>query len=104
MGHLSLTSLPLASAGVRRDQTLQPNTNPAIANFSQPENLSMLGVFSKGRPMLEGSCDCGAVRYTVDGALNEVTECNCGICRRSGGLWAYYSPTKVTMTGPTDIY
>jgi hypothetical protein len=58
----------------------------------------------KGRPMLEGSCDCGAVRYAVDGALDEVTECNCGICRRSGGLWAYYSPTKVTMTGPTDIY
>ena len=51
--------------------------------------------------MLEGSCDCGAVRYAVDGALDEVTECNCGICRRSGGLWAYYSPTKVTMTEPT---
>src|SRR5690349_943702 len=27
-------------AGIRRDQTLQPNTSPAIANFSQPENLS----------------------------------------------------------------
>jgi len=54
--------------------------------------------------MLEGSCDCGAVRYSVDGTLDEVTECNCGICRRSGGLWAYYSPKKVTMTGPTDIY
>ena len=54
--------------------------------------------------MLEGSCDCGAVRYAVDGTLDEVTQCNCGICRRSGGLWAYYSPKKVTMTGPTDIY
>jgi hypothetical protein len=54
--------------------------------------------------MLEGSCDCGAVRYTVDSTLDEVTECNCGICRRSGGLWAYYSPKNVTMTGPTDIY
>jgi len=54
--------------------------------------------------MLEGSCDCGAVRYTVDGTLDELTQCNCGICRRSGGLWAYYSPKKVTMTGPTDIY
>ncbi|HEX3664229.1 MAG TPA: GFA family protein [Rhizomicrobium sp.] len=54
--------------------------------------------------MLEGSCDCGAVRYTVDGTLDEVTECNCGICRRTGGLWAYYSPRVVTMSGPTDIY
>ena len=54
--------------------------------------------------MLEGSCDCGAVHYQVDGTLDEVTQCNCGICRRSGGLWAYYSPKLVTMTGPTDIY
>ena len=54
--------------------------------------------------MLDGSCDCGAVRYTVDGTLERVTECNCGICRRTAGLWAYYSPRVVTMTGPTDIY
>jgi hypothetical protein len=54
--------------------------------------------------MLEGSCDCGAVRYTVDGTLAEVTDCNCGICRRTAGLWAYYSPRVVMMTGPTDIY
>ena len=54
--------------------------------------------------MLEGSCDCGAVRYAVDGTLDEVTSCNCGICRRLGGLWAYYSPKRVTMTGPTEIY
>lgn len=26
--------------------------------------------------MLEGSCDCGAVRYAADGALDEVTDCN----------------------------
>ena len=35
--------------------------------------------------MLEGSCDCGAVRYTVDGTLDQVTECNCGICPAHGG-------------------
>ena len=51
--------------------------------------------------MLDGSCDCGAVRYTVDGTLERVTECNCGICRRTAGLWAYYSP-RVSDDDGTD--
>jgi hypothetical protein len=54
--------------------------------------------------MLEGSCDCGAVHYTVDAALEEVTDCNCGICRRYGTLWSYYSPRVVTINGETNIY
>lgn len=54
--------------------------------------------------MLEGSCDCGAVRYQVDAALEEVTDCNCGICRRYGVLWTYHSPRVVTISGETEIY
>lgn len=54
--------------------------------------------------MLEGSCDCGAVRFTVDRPLEEITDCNCGICRRYGALWAYFSPKVVTMSGVTEPY
>jgi hypothetical protein len=55
---------------------------------------------------LEGSCHCGAVKFEVDGALAEVTDCNCSICRRYGALWAYFSPKQVRFTaaGATDIY
>ena len=54
--------------------------------------------------MLEGSCDCGAVRFTVDAPLSEVTDCNCGICRRYAAAWAYYSLKVFRMTGATDIH
>jgi hypothetical protein len=54
--------------------------------------------------MIEGSCHCGAVRYTAASAPETVTECNCSICRRLGVLWAYYSPRDVRVEGPTAIY
>ena len=56
--------------------------------------------------MVEASCHCGAVRFEIDAAPIEVTDCNCSICRRYGVLWAYYSPTQVYRTAPgaTDIY
>lgn len=54
--------------------------------------------------MLEGQCDCGAVRFTVDAPLVEVTDCNCGYCRRVAALWAYFSPRVVAVTGAVDVY
>jgi hypothetical protein len=57
--------------------------------------------------MVEASCHCGAVRVQVPHAPEEVKECNCSICRRSGALLAYYSPAQVQVTpasGATDIY
>ena len=37
----------------------------------------------------QGSCHCGAVHWTFTGEINDATICNCTICRRYGGLWAY---------------
>ena len=57
--------------------------------------------------MVEGTCHCGAVRFEVDEAPSEVTDCNCSICRRYAVRWAYYSPRHVRITpseGATDIY
>ena len=39
--------------------------------------------------MIEGSCHCGAVRWTFEGAPESATACNCTACRRYGTLWAY---------------
>jgi hypothetical protein len=33
-----------------------------------------------------GSCHCGAIAFEVDGAIDEVYDCNCSMCRRRGGL------------------
>lgn len=50
---------------------------------------------------VEASCHCGAVRLLLDTAPATVTECNCSLCRRYGVLWAYYSPSQVTLISPT---
>lgn len=43
---------------------------------------------------MRGSCHCGAVTLEVARPPAEVTECNCSLCRRLGGLFAYYPPEE----------
>ncbi len=39
--------------------------------------------------MLEGSCLCGAIRFTAQGASRDPAACHCGQCRKqSGHYWA----------------
>jgi hypothetical protein len=56
--------------------------------------------------MVYASCQCGAVELEIAVPPQEVTDCNCSICRRYGVLWAYYSPTQVRFAkdGATDFY
>lgn len=54
--------------------------------------------------MIEASCHCGAVLIQVERAPEQLTSCNCSICRRLGGLWSYYSPTEVRVAGTTATY
>ena len=48
---------------------------------------------------LRGSCHCGAVRITLPSAPDKATDCNCSICRRLAGLWAYYEFGTVLVEG-----
>jgi hypothetical protein len=55
--------------------------------------------------MLEGSCDCGKVRWTFTGAPESVTACNCTLCRRYGALWLYgHENEEIYVSGTTRIY
>jgi len=54
--------------------------------------------------MIEATCHCGAVRLEIETPPETVTDCNCSICRRTGGLWAYYHPAEVSVSGATDTY
>jgi len=55
--------------------------------------------------MIEASCHCGSVRLEVDDTPETVTDCNCSLCRRLGGLWAYYHPDQVRrVAGETVAY
>jgi hypothetical protein len=51
---------------------------------------------------LHGSCHCGAVRLALPVAPEEATSCNCSMCRRTGGLWAYYPFGTVSIQGHPD--
>ena len=35
--------------------------------------------------MITGGCECGAVKYNVDGELADYSHCHCSICRRLHG-------------------
>lgn len=52
----------------------------------------------------QGTCHCCAIKISIAFTPDEVTECNCSICRRTGGLWAYDSPEQVTVTGNSVGY
>lgn len=55
--------------------------------------------------MIEGSCDCGAVRWSFAGTPESATACSCTICRRYGVLWAYdFEDEKIRVSGPTKAY
>ena len=55
--------------------------------------------------MLEGSCHCGAVRWSIEGTPESATACNCTVCRRYGVLWAYdYEGERIRVSGPARVY
>jgi len=52
--------------------------------------------------MLTGSCHCGAVQIQVPSKPRQLTSCNCSICRRLAGLWAYYDRSRVKVIARKD--
>jgi hypothetical protein len=60
---------------------------------------------AKGDRMIEGSCHCGAVRWSFQGVPESATACNCTACRRYGVLWAYdYENEGIMVSGPTQAH
>ncbi|WP_299348643.1 GFA family protein [uncultured Shimia sp.] len=52
--------------------------------------------------MLNGSCLCGDVKFSVQGAPQGPSFCHCGQCRKqSGGVWssAFVPETDLTISG-----
>ncbi|MCA8899646.1 MAG: GFA family protein [Hyphomonas sp.] len=53
---------------------------------------------------MTGTCLCGAVSVTIDAKPDFIHDCNCSLCRKSGGAWGYFPPAAVTTTGGTRAY
>jgi hypothetical protein len=72
-----------------------------------PGTLPPLGTPFTMNATIDASCHCGAVHLTMELPPDNLTDCNCSICRRYGVLWAYYSPRDVKIVaadGATEIY
>ena len=48
-------------------------------------------------PIWSGSCHCGAVRFQVEAEIEELTRCDCSLCRRKGALMAKVHERGVTV-------
>jgi len=46
----------------------------------------------------QGSCHCGAVKFSVEADLpTQAMSCNCSICRRKGSLLAFFPAAKFKL-------
>ena len=51
----------------------------------------------------DGSCHCGAVRFTVQGEIpTEAISCNCSHCRRKGFLLTFVPAGQLTLVSGAD--
>jgi hypothetical protein len=51
----------------------------------------------------EGSCHCGAVKFSVDAdPPTSAVSCNCSICRRKGLLLAFFPAGQFTLQSGAD--
>ena len=51
-------------------------------------------------PTYRGSCHCGAIRYEVDGELDDLDVCNCSICVRSAYIHWGVDPEHFRLLTP----
>lgn len=49
---------------------------------------------------MKGSCHCGNVQITVDGAPTEVMDCNCSMCQRKGALMWFVARDQLHLHTP----
>jgi hypothetical protein len=55
--------------------------------------------------MIEGTCLCGSVRWTLKDTPKSATACSCTACRRYGALWAYgWLDEDIHLSGPTTAF
>jgi hypothetical protein len=48
----------------------------------------------------QGSCHCGAIRFSAEGEIGQVLECNCSMCSRKGSLLWFVARAKFTLQTP----
>ena len=53
---------------------------------------------------LRGSCHCGRVSVTLPRKPEQVTECNCSLCSKTGFRGVYFASDELSIDGEVDSY
>ncbi|NUR45320.1 MAG: GFA family protein [Sphingomonas sp.] len=53
---------------------------------------------------LVGSCHCGRVTITLPRPPDDITQCNCSLCTKTGFQGIYYASDVLRIEGETDSY
>lgn len=53
---------------------------------------------------MTANCLCGAVSVTIEAKPDFIHDCNCSLCRKTGGAWGYFPTGMVTSSGDTISY
>ncbi|OKO76460.1 GFA family protein [Bradyrhizobium sp. NAS96.2] len=51
----------------------------------------------------QGSCHCGAVTFRIDAAIDELTTCDCSLCRRKNALMTKVHEDELTILSGEDL-
>lgn len=47
-----------------------------------------------------GGCHCGGIAFELDAEINEAMDCNCSMCRKRGGLLAFFPREALVLKTP----
>jgi hypothetical protein len=53
---------------------------------------------------IEGRCHCGACTVRLPRTPDNLTQCNCSLCRATGWRGVYFSSTELEIAGSFDSY
>lgn len=61
-----------------------------------------MGLEARMEKTMTGTCLCGAANVTIEAKPDFIHDCNCDLCRKTGGAWGYLSSSQVRIDGPTS--
>ena len=75
------------------------SSGTSAPNFRRQAARQRIELLQLEYKMIVGTCHCGAIKIEIPSIPETLTSCNCSLCRRLGGLWAYYEFGSVRVSG-----
>ena len=53
-------------------------------------------------PLYKGACHCGAVQFEIDTEIEELTQCDCSLCRKKNALMTQVHDSRFRLIAGED--